>query len=320
MQNVEAASKALAEGRPFVPHEAQAGDPGLFQNRAGFHSYLMTWLEAASDGIAKLSDAKALKARTFYSEIAVQALTALGDDRGAELAGQGARTALYRLSVRNGETRSNGERTGLHPADARLLILTLRARAEASGLDPDKVGARMKRGALNAEEECRWVLEDVRAVASRQGRELSDPGARTKVAMQVDRFYEEAAGIIARSYGREVRPEATALRRTLMQMVTIEELHGRVAFDIPDSAGAFRTDMDKRYGPSIIADLAAGRTEGLAADFPDQAERTKIAKAVIAAAVEHEEIGLPLKEARQALARLRGRSQSEKARDTDRER
>ncbi|MGB3313172.1 MAG: hypothetical protein WBB85_02075, partial [Albidovulum sp.] len=317
---MEAASLALAEGRVFVPHTAHAGDPGHFQNRAGFRSYLMTWLEAASDGIAKLPGADGLKARTVYNEIAVQALTALGDERGAELAGQGPRTALYRLSVRDGETRSNGKRNGLHPADARLLTITLRARADAAGLDPDKIGSRLKRGALNAHEERGWVLEDIEAMAAKQKLDLSEPDARTKAAMQVDQFYEEAAGIITRSYGRDVKQEAPALRRTLIQMVAIEELHSAVTFDTPDSAHAFRTDLDKRYGPSIIADLAAGRTDGLAGDFPDPVERAKIAKAVIAAAVEHEEIGLPLNEARKALSRLRGTSQSEKARDTDRER
>ena len=60
-------------------------------------------------------------------------LTALGDTRGAELAGQGARTALYQLSIRGDETRVDGKRSDLHPADARLLTITLRARGRGGG-------------------------------------------------------------------------------------------------------------------------------------------------------------------------------------------
>ena len=317
---MEAASKALDAGRVFVPHEVHAGDATSFQNRVGFRDYLRTWLKASSDRIAKLPGIEAQKVRPVYNRIAGEALTALGDARGAALAGQGARTALYQLSIRGDETRVDGKRSDLHPADARLLTITLRARAEAAGLDSDTVGARLRRGALNAHEERGWVLEDIEAMATKQGLRLSDPEARTKAAISVDQFYEEAAGIIARAYDREVEQEAKALRRTLTQMVAVEKLHGSVTFDSPDSARAFSADMVKRYGPTIMRDLAAGRTDALSADFPDAATRHAIARAVIAAAVEHEEIGLPLKEAREARERLRGSSARDRDGDKDRER
>ena len=154
----------------------------------------------------------------------------------------------------------------------------------------------------------------------KQGLSLSDPEDRAKAAIRVDQFYEEAAGIIARTFGREVTEEAKALRRALTQMVAVENLHGSVIFDSPDSARAFSADMVKRYGPTIMRDLAAGRTDALSADFPDAATRHAIARAVIAAAVEHEEIGLPLKEAREARERLRGSSARDRDGDKDRER
>ncbi|MDI3338099.1 hypothetical protein QKW60_16950 [Defluviimonas aestuarii] len=57
----------------------------------------------------------------------------------------------------------------------------------------------------------------------------------------------------------------------------------------------------------------------MAADFPGPAKRVKIAKTVIAAAVDHEEIGLPPKEASRSLAQLRERSQPEGAQEEERE-
>ena len=317
---MEAASQALDEGRAFVPHEVHAGDGSSFQNRVGFQDYLRTWLKASSDRIAKLPGIEVQKVRPVYNQIAGDALTALGDARGAELAGQGARTALYQLSVRDDETRVDGKRSSLHPADARLLTITLRARAAAAGLDSDAVGARLRRGALNAYEERGWVLEDIEVMAIKQGLSLSDPEARAKAAIRVDQFYEEAASIIARAYGREAEQEAKALRRTLTQMVAIERQHGSVIFDSPDSARALSADMVKRYGPTIMRDLAVGQTEALTRDFPDPAERRAIARAVVAAAVAHEEIGLPLKEARAALSRLRDVAGQDPDRDRDRER
>jgi len=118
--------------------------------------------------------------------------------------------------------------------------------------------------------------------------------------------------------GLKAEIAAKQLRQTLTAMAEIEEKHGRVAFDRDESARVFSEDMRKRYGATIIKDLAKGKTEALAADFPDPAMRQKIASAVVAAALEHEEIGLSLHEARAAQDRLQ--AEARRARDRDHER
>jgi type IV secretion system T-DNA border endonuclease VirD2 len=58
--------------------------------------------------------------------------------------------------------------------------------------------------------------------------------------------------------------------------------------------------MRKRYGKGVVAELASGRTDALAADFEDPDQRKWIARAVVSAAKVHVAIGLTLKEARDA--------------------
>ena len=81
----------------------------------------------------------------------------------------------------------------------------------------------------------------------------------------------------------------------------------------------------------MIRDLAQGKDQALAKDIPDPKERLAIARAVVAAAVNHESMGLSLAEARSADRTLterardmerteRGREPQVRARDRDRER
>jgi hypothetical protein len=56
-----------------------------------------------------------------------------------------------------------------------------------------------------------------------------------------------------------------------------------------------------------VQDLAAGRNEGLAKDFPEVEKQKAIGRAVVALAVEHETMGLSSREAKIAREKLIGR-------------
>ena len=105
------------------------------------------------------------------------------------------------------------------------------------------------------------------------------------------------------------------LRRTLTAMTEVETKHGRVRFDNDEVARTLSEDLKRRYGETVVSDLAKGKTDALAADFADPGMRQKIARAVVAAAVEHETIGLSLNEARAAQDRMRGEAERERSRD-----
>ena len=50
--------------------------------------------------------------------------------------------------------------------------------------------------------------------------------------------------------------------------------------------------------------IAAGDTNALAIDFPDESKRLKVARAVVAAAREHETVGLTLEQVKAAEMKL----------------
>lgn len=67
-----------------------------------------------------------------------------------------------------------------------------------------------------------------------------------------------------------------------------------------------------------MQELADGRTEALARDVEDEAERFRIARAVVAAAKVHATIGLTLREAARADRELGGQQETEGRRDRER--
>ena len=75
---------------------------------------------------------------------------------------------------------------------------------------------------------------------------------------------------------------------------------GKVEFRSDAHAERFAEELHQRYGEGIVAELASGRTDALAADFEDKDQRQWIARAVVSAAKSHVAFGLTLKEARDA--------------------
>lgn len=281
--------------------------------------YLETWMKDVGDKIARLPEADQADLKPEFNAISSRALSALGDARGAELAKSPAQTDLYKTSIREGELRFAGGKAELKPEAAQSLTKALATSAEAAGLDGEKVGERMARGAANAHEERDWIKADVHAVAAKKGLNMEDQTQRAEAAGMVDQFYDAARALIAEARGVTVETSADRLRRTLTSMAEIEERHGRVPFDSADSARALSKDMQTRYGEDVIKHLAQGKTDALEADFADPATRQKIAKAVVAAAVEHAEIGLTPHEARAAQERLREQANPERTRERGRD-
>jgi type IV secretion system T-DNA border endonuclease VirD2 len=315
---MEAASEALAAGRPFVPHATGVTSAArTIHNRKTAEDYLTGWMKKTSDKLALMSFADREEMRPEFNSLSSRALAALGDARGAELAKQPPQTALYRTIIRADEVKLDGVTSPFKASEMQPLTKVLTARAEAAGLDAQAIRQRLERGALNAYEERRWIKADVHAAAVRRGLDLEDKSQRAQAADAVDRFYETANELIAKAHGIKVEVAAKQLRQTLTAMTEIEARHGRVAFAQDEAARVFCEDMKKRYGARIITDLARGQTDALSADFPDPAMRQKIASAVVAAALEHEEIGLPLNEARAAHGRLREAASRMRDRDRD---
>jgi type IV secretion system T-DNA border endonuclease VirD2 len=102
----------------------------------------------------------------------------------------------------------------------------------------------------------------------------------------------------------EAVPENDRLVRTLRSMGRIMQIEGKVEFRGDAHAERFADELRRRYGEGIVADLAAGRTEVLARDVEDEAERRWIARAVVSAAKSHVALRLTLREVREAEERL----------------
>ena len=83
-------------------------------------------------------------------------------------------------------------------------------------------------------------------------------------------------------------------------MGRIMKSDGKVEFRGDGHAERFAEELRTSYGAGVVAELAAGRTETLAADVEDRAERKWIARAIVSAAKTHVTLGLTLKEARDA--------------------
>ena len=323
-----AASAALAAGRPFIPHKTETAMADATQKeittRSDFDSYVKGWMADMSEKLARLPADDQREMRPEFNAISARAMAALGDARGAELAQETPQSDLYRTAIRDERATFAGAEAALNPAAASRLTSALTEAAGSAGLDAEQIGKRLERGAVSALEERDWIKADVAAVAARKGLDMDRQDHRSEAAGVVDRFYQKASELIAEARGVKVETAADRLRQVLTGMTEVEARHGRVTFGREDAARSFADDMKTRYGETIIQDLAKGKTEGLTADFADPALRQKIARAVVAAAVEHEEIGLPLKDARAAQERMRDETvrsrDRERDRDADRER
>ncbi|MGR3198344.1 MAG: hypothetical protein ACU0DM_06345 [Paracoccus sp. (in: a-proteobacteria)] len=103
--------------------------------------------------------------------------------------------------------------------------------------------------------------------------------------------------------------ENDRLTRTLESLAAVHRQHGRIEFEHEDHAERFATDLKERYGEKVIEQIASGDDRALALDFPEPGQRREISKALVAAAEQHESIGLTVRQAELAKERLHERDE-----------
>lgn len=308
------AAKALDEGRPVLPRrEAIVVDDG--QSGAGavaaaprswaeFENHLEGWITRIGGKMRTLSPEGQAKLRPELNDITARALEVLGDKRGAELAREAPKSALYRSALSAAKPVLDGVGTELSASRAKWLKGNLAKEATAFGLDDASITGRIAAGASSAFEEREWIKADIASVAAAKGLDLNRKTDRTAAAGTVDHFYERARNIIHEACGLEAETHVARLRTTLGNMVKMAERLGFVHFETDADAIGLVDHLKARYGGSIIRDLAVGKTNLLARDFASADERGKIAVAVTLAALDHEAFGLTPNEAKAANDRL----------------
>jgi hypothetical protein len=240
----------------------------------------------------------------------------LGDTHGAALMQRPAREALHRSQIgatsvtRDGVSREIG---GDGIAEIRAQIYEA---ARSRGLDPAQVEERMGQGAANAWQERDWTRRDIQAVAESRHLDLAREKDRGKAAGLVESFYAKTAELVDRSLAPSRNNDR--LSRTLQAMSDALKQDGQVAFQSDEHAGRFAKDLSQRYGEDLMARLAKGDDRALAIDVRDPAQRRDIARAIIAAAEQHENMGMSLKQVQEAKARLQDLGAGAAKREVDR--
>jgi len=203
----------------------------------------------------------------------------------------------------------------LQPGAAERLCAEIVAGATAIGLSGERIASRLETGAANAWEERDWVRSDLLVLAGRRRLDLRDPDQWKRAADELQGFYDIAARAIDHAATHETVPENDRQVRTLRSMGRIMQIEGKVEFRGDAHAERFAAELRRRYGEGVVVALAAGRTDALARDVEDEAERRWIARAVVSAAKSHVAFGLTLREAAKAERQLAGRPEHTGAKD-----
>jgi type IV secretion system T-DNA border endonuclease VirD2 len=190
--------------------------------------------------------------------------------------------------------------TTLRPGVAERLQAEIVTGATAIGLSGDRFADRLTIGAANAWEERDWVCSDFLVLAGRQRLDLRDPDQGRRLAEELQGFYDKAARLIDHAVTHEAALENDRLGRTLRAMGRIMQSDGKVEFRGDAHAQRFAAELRARYGDGVVAEFAHGRTDALARDVADEAERKWVARAVVSAAKSHVALGLTLRQARDA--------------------
>jgi type IV secretion system T-DNA border endonuclease VirD2 len=156
---------------------------------------------------------------------------------------------------------------------------------------------RLETGAANAWEERDWVRSDLLTLSGRRRVDLRNLDQSRKVVVDLEGFYEVAAKLIEHAREHDVAPDNDRLLRALGSMGRIMQTDGKVEFRGDAHAERFADELRQRYGKGVVEELASGRTEALAGDFEDAAQRSWIARAVVSAAKSHVAFGLTLRKA-----------------------
>lgn len=283
--------------------DAATGAASVPATRRGLEQYFSDWLARTEEKIAGLSPERQAPLWRELRDIASDVVRTLGDSRGAELMKEAPVAKLHAASL---EERPDGRATLKVGPEERVLgtvakdqmMTALRAAATEAGIDAGRMEAQLQRPAASAFQERDRVKADLRDVATRQSLQLETEEGRREGAKRVDAFYEKAAQILDKTLGIDRdRPEVSALPKALKAMADVRSEVGMVRFESEAQARAFAGDMEARYGKDVIRDLARGKDEALARDFPDATSRAAVVRAVMAAAISHETISLPLAEA-----------------------
>ena len=289
-------------------------------SRRDLEAHFGGWMKTTEAKIATLPADRQAPLRKELYEIASDVVRTLGDTRGAELMRDGPKTTLYATEVKAGAVKVGVSEREIPKAARDQLVAQVGQAAITAGLDATVIEARLARPAATAFEERDWIKADLKSVASRQSLDLGRDADRTKAAKIVDGFYETAARLIDTARGVERPREDQTLKRALTSMARVHAEQGTVRFENEDQVRLFASDMTQRYGAGVIRDLAQGKDQALAKDIADPKERLAIARAVVAAAVNHESMGLSLAEARSADRTLTERAHDLERTESNRER
>jgi len=299
-QKIAKAEEALRRGGVLQPF------PGNVANaeRADLDGHFSGWMAEAESKIRKMPVAERKELRDELYGYAIDIAKGLGDARGAQLLQMLPQSKLYGSGLEGDQLTQGKEAVDLQPGAADRLKTAIVGKAVALGLSGDHMAERLETGAANAWEERDWVRSDLLVLSGRRRADLRNPDQSRKVVDDLEGFYAMAATLIERARAHEVAPDNDRLLRALGSMGRIMQADGKVEFRGDAHAERFADELRQRYGKGVVAELASGRTDALAADFEDADHRKWIARAVVSAAKSHVAFGLTLKEARHAERRL----------------
>ena len=295
-EKIAKAEEALRRGGVLQPFPAEAATAG----RADLDRHFSGWMAEAEGKIRKMPLAERKDMRDELYGYAIDIAKGLGDARGAQLLQMLPQSKLYATGIAGDQVARGRDVIDLQPGSADWLKADIVGKAVALGLSGDRMAGRLETGATNAWEERDWVRSDLLALSGRRRVDLRNPAQSRKVVDELEGFYEAAVKLIEHARAHEVAPENDRLLRALGSMGRIMQADGKVEFRGDAHAERFADELRQRYGTGVVAELAGGRTDALAAGFEDQGQRQWIARAVVSAAKSHVAFGLTLKEARHA--------------------
>jgi len=304
-EKIAEAEEVLRRGGVLHPFPAEAAT----LERADLDLHFSGWMAETGDKIRKAPMAERKDLRDELYGYAVDIARGLGDARGAQLLQMMPQSVIYGMAL-DGDVLMRGKlETTLQPGATERLRDEIVAGAAAIGLSRDRIASRLETGAANAWEERDWVRSDLLVLAGRRRLDLRDPEQGRRMAGELQGFYDRAAAAIGHTVSHETVPENDRLLRTLRSMGRIMQAEGKVEFRGDAYAERFADELRRRYGEGIVTDLAAGRTDALAQDVRDEADRRWIARAVVSAAKSHVALGLTLRQATVAERDLAGQSE-----------
>ncbi|MGA0542580.1 relaxase/mobilization nuclease domain-containing protein [Neotabrizicola sp. VNH66] len=312
-EKIAKAEEVLRQGGILHPFPAEAAT----LERADLERHFSGWMTETEGRIRKAPVVERKELRDELYGYAIDIARGLGDARGAQLLQMMPQSAVYGMALEDDTLTRGRAETALQPGAAERLRAEIVAGASAIGLSGERIASRLETGAANAWEERDWVRSDLLILAGQRRLDLRDLDQGKRVADELQAFYDRAAAAIDHTVSHETVPANDRLVRTLRSMGRILQTEGKVEFRGDAHAERFADELRRRYGEAIVADLAAGRTDVLARDVEDEAERRWIARAVVSAAKSHVALGLTLRQTTVAERDLAGQSERKGATDWD---